>query len=428
MKTSSLLSGILITVAIMVACKPGSDQVKKIVLTNTSGVNLTEKAITIQRNDLKKIPDGVLYPVLMKSDGKVMPSQLDDLDHDGEWDHLFFLADIPAGGHLELSLSWSEKKPEFANRTNVRFGKRSSEDSPVVPITTDTLMADQVHAALGYEPYQTDGPMWENDKVGFRHYFDGRNANDLFGKKVSYMSPDSLGINSRGAVTDNYHVMSAWGRDILSVGNSAGLGGFGLMIGDSIIRLGITAGDTMNNIRKSVCTIISTGPVHAVLHFEYSDWHVLGRLYDVDEVTDIWPGMYAYRNTVRISGLQGDEKMLVGLVNSNTDVHLSADTITGKYVILSTHDLQTYDKTWYLGMALILPEESYLGYGETPDKGSFSNTYYGKLNIVENTPVSYYAVGCWELSNEKFREPVYFHNYITNLAEQLAAGVTISFE
>lgn len=34
-----------------------------------------------------------------------------------------------------------------------------------------------------YYPFQMDGPARENDKGGFRLYFDGRNAKDMFAKR-----------------------------------------------------------------------------------------------------------------------------------------------------------------------------------------------------------------------------------------------------
>lgn len=118
----------------------------------------------------------------------------------------------------------------------MRFGVRSSMEGKVQPATSDTFYAHELPGVMGYQPYQTDGPSWENDKVGFRHYLDERNSKDVFGKKVSCMSPDSVGINQEGVTEDNYHVMEEWGRDILAVGNSVGIGGIALMIWDSLNR------------------------------------------------------------------------------------------------------------------------------------------------------------------------------------------------
>ena len=430
MQNLSVVVKSVIFLLLMYSCDFYRPMKQRIVLTNESETDLVDKAVVITRDSLKTVPDN-FFPTIMNrdSDSPLIPSQLDDLNGDKRWDQLFFVVTIPAGDTLNLQLIWIRGQPKYpVRRTSVRFGKRTSKDTPVEPKTSDTLLANQVHAALGYQPYQTDGPSWENDKVGFRHYFDGRNANDLFGKRVPWMSPDTVGINAEGAVEDNYHVMEDWGRDILSVGNSVGIGGFGMMIGDSIARLGITGTDTVNNIEESVFTILTEGPVHSVMDFRYNNWHAGDRIYQVDEKTSIWPGMYAYKNTVSISGLQGDEMLLVGLVNSNTDHPLTEMEIDDRFIVLYTHDKQTYDKVWYLGLALILPKDAYLGFGEALKEGPVSNTFYGKLRIKDNTPVSYYAAGCWEIADEGFRDSTYFRNYIVNLAQQLAAEVNVMIE
>lgn len=415
---------IICSLTVFFSCS--KEEKSTITLTNDSPTNLTGKAISIKRNELA-IPQGAGYPVIVTAEGDSVASQLDDLDGDGAWDELFFVADIPAGSSINLSLLWSETPPHYPRRTSVRFGKRDSKDTPVYPKTSDTLDANEIHGKLGYQPYQTDGPSWENDQVGFRHYFDGRNAKDLFGKKVSYMSPDSVGINAQGAVEDNYHVMADWGRDVLAVGNSVGLGGLNLMIGDSLPRLGCVAGDTVTNIESSVFKIITEGPVRSVINYTYNNWKPLAdREYKVKETTSIWPSMYAYQNSASVSGVKGDETLLIGLVNSNTPNPLKEISIDDKWMVLLTHDQQTYNREWWLGMALILPKEVYQGYGEAPKTGKFSNTFFGKLKVENDKPVTYYAVGCWELSDEQFKDPGYFENYVTNLAKQLAADVKVT--
>ncbi|MFO7655506.1 MAG: DUF4861 domain-containing protein [Bacteroidales bacterium] len=428
MKHFKTSSSLLIIIALFVSCGTGDSSKQKIVITNGSSIHLKDKPVTLVRDSLR-LQEGVnLYPFLTSENGDTIASQLDDIDGDGRWDQLFFVADIPAQSSRNFSLKWVKVPPAYTLRTNVRFGKRSSKETPVFAKTSDTLYANQVHKALGYQPYQTDGPLWENDKVGFRHYFDGRNSKDFFGKTRSYMTPDTVGVNKKGEVEDNYHVMADWGRDILAVGNSVGIGGFGLITGDKLCRLGITNNDTLNNIEKTNLNIIAEGPVHTALHFGYRNWQAGGRLYQADEVTSIWPGMYAFKNSVKISGLQGDETLLVGLVNINTDNQPSEIAVNEKFVILYTHDKQTYDKVWYLGLALILPRDAYLGYGEAPAEGPLSNTFYAKLKITENEPVDYFAVGAWELSDQGFTDSEYFRSYVENLAEQLAVEVSISIE
>lgn len=91
------------------------------------------------------------------------------------------MADVPAKTTRRVRLTWVNEPPVYAMKTSIRFGKRSAKNAPVEPKTSDTFYASQLLKLIGYQSYQTDGPTWENDKVAFRHYFDGRNAKDLFG-------------------------------------------------------------------------------------------------------------------------------------------------------------------------------------------------------------------------------------------------------
>jgi hypothetical protein len=401
---------------------------QEIKLKNTAAIVLQDKAILIGRNKLSDVPEGDYDPLLLTEQGDTIPAQLDDLDGDGLWDELFFLIDLAANEEKELELHWTNEKLDFEKRTSVRFGVRASEDSKVEPATSDTFYANELPGVMGYQPYQTDGPSWENDKVGFRHYLDGRNSKDVFGKKVSTMSPDSVGINKEGVTEDNYHVMEDWGRDILAVGNSVGIGGVALMVGDSLARLGVTQADSLNNVDSTVFQILSEGPVRSVINYQYHQWKTNGRSYGVEETSTIWPGMYAYKNEVSFSGLEGDETLLIGLVNSNTTNPLKEITIDDKWVVLFTHDKQTYEKEWFLGLALILPKDAYQGYMEAPKTGKLSNTFLAKMDVENNKPISYFSVAGWELSDEGFKDAAYFEDYVRNLAGQLGAEVKIEIE
>ncbi len=219
------LSTIFLSAFLFAQCQIVSGKIV-LTLTNDSSVHLTDKAISIERSQLAEIPEGEIFPLIISSKGDTLPAQLDDMDGDKIWDELFFVADIAANSESKYTLEWVNIKPDYPVRTSVRFGKRLSADIPVKPANEEVLTARQIPWTLGFQRYQTDGPTWENDKVGFRHYLDGRNAKDLFGKKTSAISPEDVGINSQGETEDNYHVMEDWGRDILSVGNSVGIGGF----------------------------------------------------------------------------------------------------------------------------------------------------------------------------------------------------------
>ena len=402
-------------------------QKMEITLANSSAINLMDKAVSIERSQIKSPESENYYPLITSAKGDTIASQLNDLNEDNNWDELFFVVNLPANGTENYTLQWVKENPKYVVRTSARFGKRSSADTPVQPALSETLYAKDLPKSLGYQRYQTDGPSWENDKVGFRHYLDGRNAKDLFGKIAPIMSPENVGINAQGAVEDNYHVMANWGRDILSVGNSVGIGGYGLIVGDKLLRLGVTVDDAVNNVDTTTFLITAEGPVNSVLSYNYKNWKPEdGRDYQVKETTSIWPGMYAYQNTVQFSGLKGDEDMIVGLVNSNNQNPLQEFAVNDEWEVLMTHDMQTYERQWWLGLAIIVPRDLYDGYTEAPKTGKFCTSFLAKLKIKNDEPVTYYAAAGWELSDEQFKDPEYFKSYIENLVKQLSAKVEVT--
>lgn len=427
MNRSILFGGIC---ALAMACSPQKEEnsLHSFKLTNSSDLELQSKPVRLSWEELPGEKDPSKFPLILTEAGDTIPAQKGDLDGDGEWEEVFFVIDLPAQSERNLQLVWTEEEIVFEPKTSVRFGKRLGAKLPVHAMLGDTLHPDGLPKSVGYQPYQTDGPSWENDKVGFRHYFDGRNAKDLFGKKTSKMSPDSVGINRIGGVEDNYHVMEDWGRDILAVGNSAGLGGIALMIEGQPARLGVTAADSINTIEESIFRIVQEGPVKSVLQFDYKNWQTHGRSYEVQEKTSIWPGMYAYKNSVSVTGLQGDETLLVGLVNINNDQEISELDINDEWVVLLTHDQQSYNKEWWLGMALILPKSIYQGYTEAPETGPLSSTYLAKLSIKEGESVEYFAAAGWELSDKQFTDRDYFTKYISNLVLQISAEVEVTWD
>ncbi|WP_125723062.1 DUF4861 domain-containing protein [Flavobacterium ustbae] len=419
---------ITLATALLMSCKVSQNVSEKtIVLKNSSSLALSQKAISIKRKDLREKNIKGTFPILLfKTD--TIPAQTNDLNGDGKWDELFFTADFLPNEEKNIQLKWSETDPKFTIKTSVRFGKREGKDLPVHPDTQEVLMANQVHKKLGYQKYQTDGPTWENDKVGFRHYLDGRNCKDVFGKKLPGITPEDVGINSKGAVEDNYHVMLDWGRDVFPVGSSSGLGGFALLVDNKINRLGILGNDTINNIEKTTFKIVAEGPVKSVLSYYYENWKASDNLYKAKETTSIWPGMYAYKNTVSINGIKGNETFLAALSNLNNKNPLQVIE-AGDWVCLILHDRLTYDRQWILGSAILVPKNIYEGYIEAPKTGQLTDSYLAKLKIENNKEISYYAVAAWELSADKgFEDSAFFTNYVTNLAKQLSAKVTVDIK
>ena len=423
--TVKLYAPIALSILIFASCNAQKkSNTNTIVLKNTSNIEVPQKAISIKRSQLSLNNPTGTYPVLIYKNDTI-PAQVNDLDADGKWDELFIVTDFSPKEVKTATLSWSDTGPKFPIKTSARFGKREAKNLPVHPATDEVLMATQVHKKLGYQKYQTDGPSWENDKVGFRHYLDGRNSKDVFGKKIPVITPEDVGINSKGAVEDNYHVMHDWGRDIFPVGNSAGLGGFALLIDNKINRLGIIGSDTINNIEKTTFKIVSEGPVNSVLSYNYQNWEASGNKYQAQETTSIWPGMYGYKNTISVNGLKGKETLVIAYSNLNNQNPLQVID-AGDFVCFILHDKLTYERQWILGTAVIVPKSVYKGYIEAPKTGKLTDSYLIKLSAKNNQQVSYYPIAGWELSADiNFKDSKYFTNYVTTLAKQLSAKIKV---
>ncbi|MCM4157242.1 DUF4861 domain-containing protein [Gramella sp. AN32] len=426
-----VISIVLLSSILFIQCKRENENTeksfsKKVILKNSSSDSLFDKPVIIERSKLK-IEDSTKYPVLTSGDD-IYPLQVSDTDIDGVWNQIFLVADFAPNESKELDLKWTEKSknPEYTKRTSVRFGKRKTESDTVAPATEEVLTKNDMPAKQGFQKYQTDGPTWENDKVGFRQYLDGRYSKDIFGKRSSNISPEDVGINDTGAVEDNYHVMEDWGRDILSVGNSVGVGGFGLIVNDTVRRLGALVTDTVSNVATTHFKIEEEGPVKSVLSYDYKNWEIAGNTYNVKETTTIWPGIYGFKNTVNITGLKANEMLAVGLVNINNQNPVSEIEVNDDWVAIITHDHQTYEREWILGLALILPKDSYQGYMDALKNGKLTDSYLAKLSIKNSKPVSYYVIAGWELSQEKkFADPEFFRQYVIKTANQLSSAIEI---
>lgn len=105
-----------------------------------------------------------------------------------------------------------------------------------------------------------EGPGWESDQMGYRLYFDWRNAIDVFVKKddrvaLSYVGQDGY---------DSYHELSDWGGDALKVGKSLGVGALGRVVGDHVLHF--------QHVENTQYQLVANSRYHAAFRVNYSGW------------------------------------------------------------------------------------------------------------------------------------------------------------
>lgn len=333
--------------------------------------------------------------------GKVIESQFDDLDSDGQWDELAFVIDLKANEDIILTIDSISELVEFEPSTHVRLAYSPEFTDQFDVVTEHTRPAGYV-AENDKWLYQYEGIGWENDKIAFRHYFDSRNGKDIFGKKTTKLILDTIGL-PRHTPEGDYHNELWWGMDVLKVGPSFGAGAIGLLQGDSLYRLGQTT--------TAHYKLISEGPARAIFQISYKGWNVQEVDYSVSETITIWKGKYWYSNQVDITP-QPEGNLVAGLVTLKTDktpVRLKAN----KWSAVISHDVQSENKD-KLGMALFASNKSTVGFGDADSTLSdINNTTFIKLT-GDNT---YYFMAGWEGSNPEFSDSTFFTNQVVEQAD-----------
>lgn len=410
---------------VLAAC--GTSEVKQIVLENVDKDARIDEALSFTREQLRA-ENTTLLPVVKDEKGEAVACQADDIDGDGKWDELAFVYSLDAARKAILSLDWvkPEDYPQFTPRTNVRYGKMKTPGD-IRELKTDMHGKYNLARGDGY-PYQMDGVAWENDKMGFRHYFDGRNCRDVFGKRVPDMVLDTVGIRPEGIPGDTYHVLADWGRDIMSAANSFGLGGLALQTRDSLVRLGVTIDKTVDNVDSTRYTLVTEGPVRSVFRLDFYGWEVPGGKIDVDETVTVWAGKFGYENTIKTSELPDSTYLVTGIVANFNDMPYEKK-LYGDYTAMMTHDKQTYNKEWYMGMALIIPDGNLIETFDAPESGAdIIKTWCARLQPDAAGLYRYNAYAAWELTDPGFTDREYFFSLIGGYADKMNKPYKVSLK
>lgn len=384
----------------------------------------TDEVVVFTRDEISNkiaLIDGML-PVF-KFSGKLIPSQVDDLDGDGNWDEVALLIDMHANEYIEteIELVAEDDYPGFEKRTNIRLGIEQEDGS--------YKEVDKYKAIPYTEPFkiiaQGESVSWENDKIAFRVYFDCRNVKDLFGK----LKPEMIIDDIHTPVIPDYHVLNDWGMDVLHCGSSLGSGGIALMRNDSLIRLGST---DVYEYEKIV-----EGPVRSVFDLKYSGWQVDGEQLEAVERITIYPGKYWFESDVTFYGCSEDDEIVTGIVTSQLKKE-PFQFDAADFKCIGTHDVQSLNND-ELGMAVIVPKKEAGKIGRTSDVNWFergfvtveekgfsniiSETYYIGQKCKDAQPAKHYFFSVWGLDKDQWKTEEGFRKYISEEAQKLSSPI-----
>ena len=397
-------------------------------VTNTMSLDRKDEVMILNKEQLAQkveLKEGLL-PIFEIDEDKVLPSQCDDLDGDGNWDEVVFLIDLSANEtkKIEVDFVSKEKYPEFEKRTNLRLAIKQGDGTYNEVDNYRALPCNNGFEIIA----QAESVSWENDKIAFRNYFDCRNVKDLFGKLKPEMILDKLSSPEMGS----YHNLNDWGMDVLHCGSSLGSGGLAILKNDSLYRLGSTE---VYEYQKIV-----EGPVRSVFELRYAGWDVKGEKLKAIERISIYPGKYWFESDVTFSGCSDNDQVVTGIVTSKLKRE-PFEFKTGNFQCIGTHDVQSLNND-ELGMAVIVPlaeagkigrttdiDFFKLGY-ETVVSKAFSNiisqTYYIGQKCKSDVPAKHYFFSVWGLDDDQWKTEDGFRKYISEEAEKLSSPVVLN--
>jgi hypothetical protein len=392
------------------------------------GMDKSDELIVLKRSELEKRVDSLVPGkyIQLQDAGRPLVVQYDDLDGDGNWDEAAFLLPLKAGEKkvLQVAVTDAPATIKAMVRAHVRHKRKNTDNTFGDDLPVDSIPAGQPATDFSkdaYPPFLTEGPAWENDKVGFRIYFDVRNGKDIWGKTTTRMVLDEVGADT----ANNYHAKADWGMDVLKVGKSLGAGSLALAIKvngkDTLVRLG------NQNMGPVSYKKIADGPVRAIFRLQYPAWKVLDNAAPVSltEEISIWGGQYFYESKVSITGAPEGARLVTGIVNLHSHTAKSIDEQT--YTTLYTYDAQSENKD-NLGMALLVAKKQFNGLITTPNADTdIQNTYALDLSLGQQPVVFRFYAG-WAPSDPKFAAEPAFKQYLETETERISKPATVSWQ
>ncbi|MGC4087094.1 MAG: glycoside hydrolase family 88 protein [Polyangiaceae bacterium] len=221
--------------------------------------------------------------LVARSGDTLLPSQIVDYDGDGAADGLLALIDFKPAETRTISIvaDATDAAHEQPKRTQAEISAKSGgkwEPRKDKPNLKEYVGGNFKNLrSFSAPPEHTDhsnliryeGPGIESDKVAYRVYLDWRNGFDIFGKKVATPVLQQVGLDG----FESYHHMADWGMDILKVGESLGVGGFGFWNKKKV--------ELVSQVDAWDAAILENGHAYSAFRIDYKGWKIAGKKLNV---------------------------------------------------------------------------------------------------------------------------------------------------
>lgn len=242
-------------------CPPGMAQRSQTLDVRVSNTNKVSRTAPVTIPLAKYGMD--VKSALVTLNGKEIPSQLDDLNQDGEFDELCFMADIDKKSSqtfkVELTDNGKPRRYEAKTFAEMVLPNKSVKEKNKQNIYISSLTVDRG----SYNPYSAvhhHGPAFENEFAAFRIYFDHRQTVDLYGKVRK-----GLELKETQFYPSRQQLKEGYGDDVLWAGNSFGLGALRGWNGKEQVML--------DDVDHRTMKVLASGPVRAIVEIVDLGWN-----------------------------------------------------------------------------------------------------------------------------------------------------------
>lgn len=407
-----------------------SAQKKELTLINPIAQPRTDELIVIKRFSVQNLLGGknkATYLNVTDPAGKALTVQFNDLNLDGNWDEAVFLYSFKPSEKVKFIVTGTNKQNSDAVvRAHVRHRRKNTDDTFAPSINRDSIPAGQANTDFSkakLPPFLTEGPAWENDKVGFRLYFDVRNGKDIWGKTTSAMMMDTVGANPALI----YHNRADWGMDVYKVGSSLSAGALAINIklkngNDSLIRLG------GKNMGKVIYQKIVDGPLEAKFKMIYPEWNFAAGYSPVflEEEISIWGGQYFYESKIKVIGAPKGSNLVTGFADL---FKIDAASINSKNTqVYYSYGLQSENKD-NLGLAVMAPKSEVIATGKSAaTEKEIKNSYLVSLKIPEKEFATFRFYAAWEPTDKRFADKTTFEQFLQQQAAFYDGKITMQWK
>ncbi|MDP5131131.1 MAG: glycoside hydrolase family 88 protein [Paraglaciecola sp.] len=383
-------------------------QIATIEIANPSEFVRTQQPLYLSYHDLGLTAEQA-KTLVARVNNNLVPSQHIDRSGDGNNDTLFVALDFAAAERIALSIfddataltqsNWPlQTQAEISHKIGGEWQNAQYIGGTFQNVQTLTPPAQYTDHS---EWIRYEGPGIESDKVGYRFYLDWRNGFDIFGKKISNMVLQQVGLDGY----KSYHEMANWGMDILKVGKSLGAGGYGYWDGQQV--------QLVSKVGQHTATVTNNGPLYSALQINYQDWQIADKTLTLTADLSMTAGSRLVYTRLHISDTL--DNIAVGLVKlPDTKVIQGNIEITGHaWTYLATWGNQSLSAPdSKLGMAVLFKRGTLL------EQTSDENSHVAVLQPAAKT-LEYYFLAAWDGEANGITTEAEFIAYLEQQVEAL---------